>query len=186
MRTIVACLLLIPATSGAIELRSVVVEHADGQYTLQSNAWFDVDQQTLFAVFVDWDLGTQFSSMIVESRNLDPDEQGRAGFHTLNKGCLLFFCTSVVREGYVESEPPAEIRAVADPERSDFEFSNEVWNFTTEGSGTVVNYEIVMKPKFWVPPLIGPYIIKRKLRKSGGEALGRIEKIAQETAAQHD
>jgi hypothetical protein len=182
----VACLLLISTTAGAIELRSVVVEHDDGQYTLQSNVWFDVDQQTLFAVFADWDLGTQFSSMIVESRNLEPDELGRAGFHTQNRGCLLFFCTSVVREGYVESEPPAEIRAVADPERSDFEFSNEVWSFATEGSGTVVHYEIVMKPKFWVPPLIGPYIIKRKLRKSGGEALGRIEKIAQETAAQDD
>lgn len=185
-RTILVCLLLIPAASAAIELRDVAVEHEDGQYTLRSHVWFDVDQITLFAVFVDWDIAAEFSSMIVESRNLPPDEQGRAGFHTRNRGCLLFFCKSVVREGYVEAEPHAVIRAVADPARSDFEFSNEVWTFTPDGEGTVVHYEIQMNPKFWVPPLIGPYIIKRKLRNSGGEALGRIEKIAQKRAAASD
>jgi len=36
-----------------------------------------------------------------------------------------------------------------------------------------------MKPKFWIPPGIGPYLIKRKLRNSGSDAIDRIELIAQ-------
>jgi hypothetical protein len=37
-----------------------------------------------------------------------------------------------------------------------------------------------MRPGFWVPPAIGPYLIKRKLRREGGRALDRIEALAQE------
>jgi hypothetical protein len=33
-------------------------------------------------------------------------------------------------------------------------------------------------PKFWVPPAIGPYMIKRKMKKEGGEAVDRIEQVA--------
>jgi hypothetical protein len=32
-----------------------------------------------------------------------------------------------------------------------------------------------MKPKFWVPPFVGPYVLKRKIEKDGLEALQRIE-----------
>ena len=181
-----ACLLLLPVPGDAIELLSVAVEHEDGRYTMRSQVWFDVDQQTLYEVFLDWDIGTEFSSMIVESKNLPPDEHGRPGFRTRNKGCLLFFCTSVVREGYIETEAPTLIKTFADPERSDFEFSNEIWTFATDRGGTEVHYEIQMKPKFWVPPLIGPWIIKRKLRNNGGDALARIEKIAQEWHTRHE
>ena len=39
-----------------------------------------------------------------------------------------------------------------------------------------------MVPKFWIPPVIGPMVIKRKLRSSGGDALDRIEELAQRRA----
>jgi hypothetical protein len=38
-----------------------------------------------------------------------------------------------------------------------------------------------MQPKFWVPPAIGPFIIKRKLKNDGGDAIDRIEAIAKGT-----
>jgi hypothetical protein len=60
--------------------------------------------------------------------------------------------------------------------------SNESWRFAEHEGGTVVTYELLMEPDFWVPPAIGPYLIKRKLKKDGGRALNRIEVIAQELA----
>jgi hypothetical protein len=35
-----------------------------------------------------------------------------------------------------------------------------------------------MKPKLWIPPVIGPYVIKRRLREGGSYAIQRIEAIA--------
>ena len=70
------------------------------------------------------------------------------------------------------------IRATIDPETSDFHVSNETWEFRREGAGTVVNYAIEFEPKFWVPPVVGPYILKRKLESHGGGAVDRIESLA--------
>jgi hypothetical protein len=40
-------------------------------------------------------------------------------------------------------------------------------------------YDVDLKPKFWIPPVIGPYILKRKLKYGSGNAINRIEAIAQ-------
>ena len=44
----------------------------------------------------------------------------------------------------------------------------------------MVTYHLYMQPDFWVPPAIGPYLIKRKLKNEGGRALDRMESLAQE------
>ncbi len=67
----------------------------------------------------------------------------------------------------------------ANPEISDFKLSKETWTFVAENGGTVVTYRLLMEPDFWVPPGIGPYLIKRKFRNNGGDAIDRIEAIAQ-------
>ena len=74
------------------------------------------------------------------------------------------------------------MRAVADPQLSDFQEFEESWEFSEVDGGTSVRYSLQMVPDFWVPPAIGPYMIKRKLQKDGGRALDRIEVIAQSMA----
>jgi hypothetical protein len=75
------------------------------------------------------------------------------------------------------------IRATTNPEKSDFEVSNEVWVFEPEGAGTRITYRLEMDPKFWIPPLIGPYVLKKKMREDGIRALDRIEAIARDWKA---
>jgi len=174
------CLLLVSFSAGAAEMRSIEVDFVDDRYVMHSEVWFAVGIESLYAVFLDWDVSTQFSSAIIESREIEPDASGRRRFYTRNRGCVLFFCMSFERSGYIEHEPFKFIRATANPEISDFHLSEETWKFRTEGLGTIVIYDLEFEPKFWVPPVIGPYLIKRKLRRDGGGAIDRIEAIAQE------
>jgi len=179
-------MLVFPALAGAATLRDVTVDRVDGVYIMRSEVWFDASIEQIFGVFLDWDLSTQFSSVIVESRNVAPDAAGRRGYYSRNRACLWFYCRSFERNGFVEHAPLEFIEARADPERSDFHVSNERWEFRAEDRGTVVIYDLEMKPKFFVPPLIGPIIMKRKLRKGGAEAIDRIEAIAQQWSAEPD
>ena len=174
--------LLLPAWAGAADIIAIDVNRDGKVYTLRSEVRFDVDQQTLWEVFRDWNLSPNFSSWVVDARNIEPDESGRHGFYIQNKGCLLFYCKTLIRQGYVEDEPYELIRASALPEKSDFAISNETWTFRSEDDATIVLYELEMSPKAWIPPIIGPWVIKRKLRKDGGDALDRIEEIAQDLA----
>lgn len=179
-------LAVVPATTTAAELRNIAVVYEEGIYSVDSEVWFDAPQASVYAVFADWDLSTEFSSAIVEARNTGPDAQGRYGYYVRNRGCILFFCKSVVRAGTVEMTPDSKLTASADPEQSDFDVSDEQWLFHSEDGRTVVHYSLKMKPGFWVPPVIGPYLIKRKLRDDGSDALERIERIAQRQVASGD
>jgi len=167
------------STAQAAEMRSIEVEHEDGTYTMSSEIWFDASVEQVYDIFSSWDNSTKFSSAIAESHDVEPDEQGRPQFYVRNKGCVLFFCTSFVRSGYVEAEANVLILASVNPELSDFHFSDESWRFKAADGGTVVVYDLKMSPKFWIPPGIGPYLIKRKLRSNGGRAIDRIEILAQ-------
>jgi hypothetical protein len=183
-RFILAALLILAAcTVSAADLVSLEVDHKDGRYSMESVVWFDAGVNETFVVFSDWDLSTKFSSSIVEAHDLEPDEQGRPGFYIRNKGCVLFFCKSLVREGYVEAQPDHLLLAYTDPSKSDFRFCEESWEFAEENGGTRVRYVLQFEPDFWVPPAIGPYMIKRRLSAGGSDAIGRIEAIAQEYAA---
>jgi hypothetical protein len=171
--------LLLSLSLSAAEILSIAVESEEGVYTMTSEVWFDASVEQSFEVYRHWDYSTQFSNAIVESRDMEADEQGRAQFYIRNKGCVMFFCQSFERQGYIEMEKNTVLRAFANPETSDFHISNESWQFEAHDGGTIVTYDLTMKPKFWIPPGIGPYMIKRKLKKNGGNAVDRIEVIMQ-------
>ena len=174
------CGALLASGLHAAELRSVEVSEVEGHYKLTSQVWFDTDVDSIFAVFLDYDLAAHFTSFIVEARNLAPDDNGRRRFYIRNHGCIWFVCRAFERIGHVEHEPRAFIRSTAEPERSDFLLSFEEWRFQPEGKGTLVAYDFEFEPKFWIPPLIGPYVIKNKLERDSADAIHRIEALAQE------
>lgn len=180
MRRFFLCLLFLCGGAEAVELRSVEVDRDSGRYFLTSKVWFDAGVESVYAVFLDYDLSSQFSSFIVESRNLPANENGERGFYIRNEGCIWFFCKSFERSGFVEHEPYVFIRSTADADSSDFHASLESWTFEVEGEGTVVEYNFEFEPKFWIPPLIGPYVMQRKLEKDSIRALHRIEALAQD------
>lgn len=178
MRVVFLLWLFAPVFAGAGELRAVSVDKVDGHYLMHSESWFDVEVEQLYGVLLDYDLGAQFSSVIAESRNLEPDEQGRPRYFTRHQTCVLFFCMNFERYGHVDAEENVRISSTADPETSDFHVSKEVWQFSEDVDGTLLIYDVDMKPKFWIPPVIGPFVLKRKLISGGSRAVERIEAIA--------
>jgi hypothetical protein len=80
----------------------------------------------------------------------------------------------------LEVAEAGHIRTVTLPDRSDFKRSISEWVIEREGSVSRMIYTLEMEPDFFVPPLIGPPILKRTLRRGGGDAIDRIERLAQE------
>lgn len=171
-------LLLVSAAAPAAEFLDIMVDREDGLYSMRSEVYFEVEREYLYSVLTDFDLFKKFTGAIVESNNVAPDDEGRPQFYARMEGCVLVWCKSFVRNGYLELDPTAEIVAISDPERSDFEISRERWQLIREGDGTKMIYEFQMAPAFWVPPLIGPFYIKRALKSGGVDAVNRIEALA--------
>ncbi len=177
IRAVLAVALLLAASvTTAAELRSIDVSYDGTRYQFKSVVWFKTGIDETYQVFSHWDYSTLFSSAVVEARDTEID--GQPGYYVVNRGCVLFFCKTLKREGRVERETNRVLRSYADPEKSDFRQADEVWEFDEENGGTRVIYRLTMEPAFWVPPAIGPWMIKRKLRKDAGEAIDRIEEVA--------
>ncbi|MDH4048060.1 MAG: hypothetical protein OEW68_06495 [Gammaproteobacteria bacterium] len=171
--------LLLCVKAHSADLRDVKVEKEEKRYRLTSETRFDVGVTELYKVLIDYDLFTEFSSVFVESRNIKPGKNGKPRYFTRMEGCILLFCKSFVRVGELTLKPDTEIVALADPEKSDFEYSRERWILKPDGNGALLAYEFELEPSFWVPPVIGPFVMKRVLKAGGADAVERIEAVAQ-------
>lgn len=169
---------LLAQAASAADLRFIEVDREENMYTLRSIAWFDADMDSLYKVLTNYDEFHRFTSAIVESRNMEPDKDGRPGFFARMEGCVLMFCKSFLRIGHLEVKPIEDIVAVTDPERSDFIRARERWQLRPEDGGTLMIYSFEMVPDFWIPPVVGPYYMKRALKSGGADAVNRIEAIA--------
>jgi hypothetical protein len=88
------------------------------------------------------------------------------------------FCKAYIRAGHLLLKPQHDIVAMVDPETSNFRYSRERWRLIPEKNGTRMLYDFEMEPDFWVPPLIGPYVMKKVLLDGGRDAIDRIEELA--------
>lgn len=171
--------MLLSYAAHSAELREVSIDREVDRYTFESTTWFDASPSDLYKVLIDYDQFEKFTTAFVETYNREPDEEGRPRYYTRMEGCVLLFCKTFVRSGHLVLKPETEIVAVADPAKSNFKLSKERWELEEEGEGTLLRYHFEMIPDFWVPPVIGPFVIKRALRSGGTDAVDRIEAIAQ-------
>ncbi len=161
-------------------IRNVTIDHDGTRYRLTSSTYLAAPREAVFRVLTDYEQFERISSVFEESRYLPPDEDGRTLVYTRLEGCVLFFCKSVERVEWLETQAPALIRTTADPARSDVRYARSEWRLEQEHPGTRVLYSIELEPDFWVPPVIGPWIIKRRMVAGGVDAVARIEGLAQQ------
>jgi hypothetical protein len=93
---------------------------------------------------------------------------------------LLWHCVTLERTERLETEAPYRIKSVALPDGSNFKHASSEWVLERDGDGTRMFYALEMEPDFFVPPVIGPWYLKRTLSQGGLRAVTRIERLARE------
>ena len=163
-------------------LDRVDISETEGRYQLVADSWLDAPPAAISAVLLNFedDAYTQISEIYKESDALGPDEDGTPLVFTRVQGCVMLFCRSMSRVERLEVVTPTFIRSAAVPERSDFRHATSEWTLTPEGEGTRIHYRMALEPDFWLPPMIGPTLLRRILIRGGVDAVERIEELAQE------
>lgn len=171
--------LLVAAAASAATLESIEVNYKNKVYRLHAETLLDASPEAIAAVLLDFDRFGRISSVYKEYGYLDPLPDGTPVVFTRMEGCVLFYCKSMTRVERLEASSSGHIRTVTLPDQSDFKHSTSEWTLLPEASGTRMIYTLEMEPDFFVPPLIGPPILKRTLRRGGGNVINRIERLAQ-------
>ena len=174
---VLACVELFAAT-----IRTIEIEHDEGVYRLVSPAYLEAPREAIFEVLTDYERFGRISSTYKDYGFMEPAADGTPIIHTTMQGCVLFFCVTMRRVERMEVDQPSSIRTHTLPEQSNFSLGISECTLEPEGGGTAMTYRLTVEPDFWIPPLIGPWVLKQRLQSGGTGAVNRIERLAREAA----
>jgi hypothetical protein len=178
MRWLAAALLLASTVAGAAEIRGLDLVKEDKVYRLLARVHVEAPQEAVFEVLNDYEGFPRLSSVFREGGIVEPIENGRGVVYIHMNACVLFYCRDVKLVEWLEVEPFERMVVTVDPDRSDLEFGRGTWLLASDEQGTLLDYEVEMKPRFWIPPVLGPLVIKAVARSRGIRAVRRLEYLA--------
>jgi hypothetical protein len=116
-------------------------------------------------------------SSAVTAREVLGQQGGVVRVRTEFRDCVLFFCKKMILIHDV-TVSANEVRADVVPEGSDFRHGFLRWSIHVIDSETShVDFEAVMEPDFFVPPLIGGFLVRNALAK---QVLATAENLVRE------
>jgi hypothetical protein len=170
------------ALAAAATIDALDVGRHRGRYSFEADVWLDATPESVFAILTDYDDNrwSRISRAYKESRYLEPAADGTPVVYTRLEGCALRYCMSIERTELLETEAPYRIKSTVLPEASNFKYSTSEWLLEHDRDGTKMRYKLEMEPDFFVPPLVGPWYLKRSLSTNGLRVVHRIEQLARE------
>ena len=169
-------ILLFHGQTHAGEVLEAFVNHEDDHYVLHLDMRINGKSQMVYAALLDFDNLHAINDSITHSeRRESRDKLHRVYFEA--QGCVLFFCPRVRQLVTVTELGDGYIMSVTDPEHSDLRYGRTLWQVIDEGKTTRIKYNADFVPDFWVPPLFGPYIFKKRMLQEGQKTVHGIEKL---------
>lgn len=166
-----------PASAG--ELKRAEINFSGGRYFLTFDAVLDGRYEVIHKLVRDYAELNQFSDSVLESVILGTPHPGVQRLKFVAQVCILIFCFKKSLVVDVKEHPEGVFNAVVVPALCDFKSGHGTWRFATAGPfKTSVHYTGVQQPAFWIPPVIGPFILKRKLMKEAVETIKNVERVA--------
>jgi hypothetical protein len=175
-----ACLLLclqLPLTR-AVDLAKLQVSESQGVYRINLVIQMQVPVHFVYGVLTDYRHIYRLDPAIVDSEILPSPDDGVVRVRTRLVDCIAFFCVEIDRVEDVRELEHGGLKATIVPTLSNFRYGHAEWRIVAQEDLTQLIYQAQLEPDFFIPPLIGSYFVKQKLRKSVLASMERIECIA--------
>jgi len=150
------------AQAAAATISRAEVGEKNGKYTVSFEAVVDADSRKVRRLMTDYAHLDRLSKTIIESRILKT-ENNKQRIALVARACVLFFCKTLKKVEDVETLKNGDIVTVAIPQLSDFHYALEQWQILAERNRTRIKYQAELQPSFYIPPLIGPWLVKSKI-----------------------
>jgi len=176
MRRVVFCWLFMPLLAAAGEVLDSEVVEDDAQYRVAIRARIDAPLAVVYGAITDYTNLAEINPSIIESKVLLALSPRKHRVETLIRVCILIFCKKILQVQDVEQVDEALITAVTLPEPGDFKSGTAQWQLTERGDATELRFTQAFEPDFWVPAVIGPWLIERTLKNEVMETAIYIER----------
>jgi len=175
LRGVLPGLLFISSIAGAGEVVKSSVNLDAGIYSVDVLVRIEAPLEVVFQAITDYDRLTEINASIVESYIVETQGADRYRVFTRVKFCVLFFCKQIRQVQDIVEYNPVLIKATILPELSDFESGSASWDLVVADNVTYMQFSTEVDPAFWVPPLIGTWLVEREMTKQVQETAMYIE-----------
>ncbi|HEY7840585.1 MAG TPA: hypothetical protein VIC61_03370 [Gammaproteobacteria bacterium] len=173
-----ALCMLCSLTAAAGQVSRAEVSHDKGTYHLLLDVELNADLAPVYAIATDFENLYRISPTIIESARLPSPGPGLERRKMVLRTCILFFCFDADFVEDAELVGHTIITTIV-PEQSDFKSGRTTWEMSSRGPGlSRIVLETKVVPAFWIPPVIGPWLIKKKMMEEGRVTIERIEELA--------
>lgn len=161
------------------ELLESYVNFEDDHYLLHLDMRVDAESSDVYAVLLDFNNIPAVNDSIVYSKLLESNgREHRVQFDS--EGCVWVICRRVMQVVTVTEMGNGFILSHTHPDESDLQYGKTLWQIIDEGETTRIKYNADYVPKFWVPPIIGPYFFQERMLEEGLKTLNGIETLARD------
>jgi len=162
------------------DVLEATVTSEDKRYFINIDVVINADADRVYKILTDYANLTNISESITESNLIYSLSDNDHRVKVTTEACVTFFCKTIVQVQDVEQLPGMVIVSTTIPEKSDVDYAHARWKITKQDGLTHIIFNADLKPSFWVPPLIGPPLIERALRKEALAVIDGLEKLAQQ------
>lgn len=173
------CFMLIrSAPAYADPASSVQVTEEDGLFTIKATIDLNAPAAYVRAVLTDFVHIYRLNPSIVESEILDAADEKVTRVRTKVIGCVASYCEEFERVEDVRETMSGDIRAEVVPEMSQFDRGITNWKIRAMGDRSRLTYHAEVEPGFFIPPIVGTYLVKSAIAREIATSFSRLEKIA--------
>jgi hypothetical protein len=171
----IAALLLVSCVCSANQIQKLSVTHLDGEYRLVISSVLDAPADYAYRVITDYQHAYRINPSIVEAEVLPANDAGVIRVRHRSEHWVGPFRFHLDWAGDITSEKQGELEVITVPELSSFESGYAVWKIRPQGERTLVEYASSLKPKFFIPPVIGATIMENRIKEDTLATFRRIE-----------
>ena len=174
---------LLPLAAQAVSIESLTVTRNDDRFRVTMQARLDVGADRAFTVLTHYEELPNISKAVKVVR-LEPDAPAdMQRVFTRMRACFSFFCRTLEQVQDMRSSVSpngGNLSATVLPDKSDLRYGQADWTIDrcATANETCLTFVAELEPKFWIPPVIGPWAMERKLRQEAMETTQGIERLA--------
>lgn len=164
----------------AAEIKQAEIHYTGNRYVVAVDSHVATAPLRVSALLTDFDHFDRLHHTIVVSKLLERTTDGDHRVLIVARPCVLIFCKNISQVAAFRSISKTDLQATMEPSANDFRFGELEWHLQPSGDGgTRVQFDAELEPAFWVPPVIGPWMLKYTLRSLATGVVENLEELAE-------
>ena len=135
----------------------------------------DAPSDYVYDVITDYKNAYRINPAVIEVQILPSEQDDAIRVRNISEHKLGPLNFEIVWAGDIKEMGNGQVSVTTLPDHCSFESGSAIWKIRSRGEQTWVYHESTLKPKFFVPPLIGDFLMKTIMENKAISTFRKIE-----------